>query len=116
MNKQPPCSICFFCVEVEGKQIADFCDIHELEVQGIADGTVGLHMVGQDPIANGQLTQEEIDRCQADPATSLEMVEGAEEIKARAKGPRYTPLSKRQDKPDAIAWLVRNQDRARGLQ
>lgn len=89
-------------------QIATFCEIHELEVQGIADGTVGMHMVGQDPIANGQLTQEEIDRCQADSSAQLQMVEGAEEIKARAKGPRYTPLSKRQDKPDAIAWLVRN--------
>ena len=72
------------------RQIADFCEIHELEIQGIADGTVGMHMVGQDPIANGQLTQEEIDRCQADRAAVLQMVEGAEEIKARAKGPRYT--------------------------
>lgn len=90
------------------KQIADFCEIHELEIQGIADGTVALHMVGQDPTSNGQLTQAEIERCQNDPAASLQMIEGAGDIKIRAKGPRYTPLSKRQDKPDAIAWLVRS--------
>jgi len=90
------------------KQIADFCDIHELEIQGIADGTIATHMVGQDPIANGQLTQEEIDRCQADQAASLVLMEPSIETRSRTKGPRYTPLSKRQDKPSAIAWLVRN--------
>ncbi len=90
------------------KQIGDFCDLHELEVQGIADGTIAVHMVGQDPLANGQLSQEEIDRCQDDSTASLELMETDIALKARTKGPRYTPLSKRQDKPSAIAWLVRN--------
>jgi uncharacterized protein len=88
-------------------QIADFCGIHVLEVQGIADETVATRIVGLDPVRNGQLTQEEIDRCQADPATRLKMLAGPEQVK-RTKGPRYTPVSKRQDKPDGIAWLLRN--------
>lgn len=97
-------------------QIADFCELHELEVQGIADGTVGMHIVGQDPTSSGQLTQEELDRCQADPSASL--VLSVDDVKAvpRTKGPRYTPVSKRQDKPDAIAWLVRNHPELTDLQ
>lgn len=91
------------------EQIAEFCGLHTLEVQGIADGEVAVGIVGLDPIANGQLTREEIRRCEADPAARLQLAR--QEIPmpaARAKGPRYTPVSKRQDKPDAIAWLLRH--------
>ena len=90
-------------------QIADFCGLHPLEVQGIADGEVAVGIVGLDPMANGQLTREEIERCQADPTTRLKMAK--QDIPApvpRTKGPRYTPISKRQDKPDAVAWLLRH--------
>ncbi|MCJ9427903.1 DUF1013 domain-containing protein [Kordiimonas marina] len=98
------------------KQIAEFCDLHELEVQGIADGTVGMHIVGQDPTANGQLTEEDIERCQADPKGRLVLLEDDVKALPRTKGPRYTPVSKRQDKPDAIAWLVRNHPELSDLQ
>lgn len=89
-------------------QIARFCGLHVLEVQGIADGTVGQSSVGIDPTANGQLTWEEIRRCEQDKNADLKLSEGAKPIQTRTKGPRYTPVSKRQDKPDAIAWLLRN--------
>ena len=89
------------------KQVGNFCNLHELEVQGIADGTVAVHMVGQDPTANGQLSQDEIDRCVADPAADLVINVDAVLVTPRTKGPRYTPVSRRSDKPDAIAWLVR---------
>lgn len=98
------------------EQIAAFCDLHELEVQGIADGTVGTHMVGQDPVTSGQLTQAELDRCQADPSARLELTVAAVQAQPRTKGPRYTPVSKRQDKPDAIAWLVRSHPELSDLQ
>ncbi len=98
------------------RQIADFCDLHELEVQGIADGTVGMHIVGQDPTANGQLTWDEISRCQDDASGSLKLSVDAVKALPRTKGPRYTPVSKRQDKPDAIAWLVRNHPELSDLQ
>jgi hypothetical protein len=90
-------------------QIAEFCGLHRLEVQGIADGEVAVGMVGLDPVAGGQLTQEELDRCEADPDARLQIV--VKDLPApakRAKGPRYTPVTKRGDKPDAIAWLVKN--------
>lgn len=90
------------------KQIAAFCELHELEVQGIADGTVAINMVGQDPTSHGQLTQAEIDRCAADPTATLVLDIESVQASARSKGPRYTPVSKRGDKPDAIAWLVRH--------
>ena len=88
-------------------QIARFCGLHELEVQGIADETVGQHIVGVDPTAHGQLTRDEIKRCQDDPAADLQLAASAKPMDTRTKGPRYTPVSKRQDKPDAIAWLIR---------
>ena len=92
------------------EQIAAFCDLHDLEVQAIADGEVATGMQGLDPIAGGELTQEELDRCAADPDSRMEMAKPNIPLpKARTKGARYTPLSKRQDRPDAIAWLVRNQ-------
>lgn len=91
-------------------QIGAFCDLHELEVQAIADGEVAIGIVGLDPIINGQLTKEELQRCEADPAARLEIAESdIPQPVARHKGPRYTPVSKRADKPDAIAWMVRNQ-------
>ncbi|WP_374764051.1 cell cycle transcriptional regulator TrcR [Yunchengibacter salinarum] len=98
------------------KQIADFCELHELEVQGIADGTIATNMVGQDPTTTNQLTWDEINRCQADPDARLEMVKDDVAAIKRTKGPRYTPLSKRQDKPDAIAWLVRHHPELSDLQ
>ena len=91
------------------EQIADFCGLHPLEVQGIADGEVAVGIVGQDPTANGQLSREEIERCQKDPSARLKMLKPDMPLPApRTKGPRYTPVSKRQDKPDAIAWLLRH--------
>ncbi len=93
------------------RQIGDFCELHELEVKSIADDETAVGMVGYDPIVNGQLTQEEIARCEADPAARLVVSEASEDIprpSARTKGPRYTPLARRSDKPDAIAWLVKH--------
>ncbi|UTW59712.1 DUF1013 domain-containing protein [Kordiimonas sp. SCSIO 12603] len=98
------------------KQIADLCNLHELEIQGIADGTVGINIVGQDPTVSGQLTWDEINRCQEDPKASLQIEEDDVKALPRTKGPRYTPLSKRQDKPDAIAWLVRHHPELTDLQ
>jgi uncharacterized protein len=90
------------------RQIAEFCGLHELEVHGIADGEVGQGIRGMDPIANRQLTAEEIKRCEADPTTRLKLMHNpASEGETRRRGPRYTPLSKRQDRPAAIAWLVK---------
>ncbi len=91
------------------EQIASFCGIHQLEVQAIADGDVAIGMQGLDPVANGELTQEEIDRCAADPDARLVPAKPRVEVpKARKKGARYTPVSKRQDRPDAISWLLKN--------
>lgn len=90
-------------------QIADFCGLHMLEVQAIADEEVAIGMQGMDPIVNGQVTKEEIVRCEGDPSTRLDMLKSdIPQPTARGAGPRYTPLSKRQDKPDAIAWLLRH--------
>ena len=91
------------------EQIADFCELHELEVQSIADEEVAIGIVGFDPVSNGQLTRDEIDRCAADPNARLKMaIQNIPPPALRTKGPRYTPVARRQDKPDAIAWLVRN--------
>jgi len=92
------------------QQIGAFCKLHELEVQAIADGEVAVGIVGLDPVTNGQLTREEIARCEADPTARLKAAKSdIPQPIARQKGPRYTPVSKRADKPDAIAWLLRNQ-------
>ena len=91
-------------------QVADFCGLHVLEVKGIADGDVAQGIKGLDPVVNGQLTREEIERCQADPAARLRMLTSAIKLpERRQKGQRYTPLSKRQDRPNAISWLIRYQ-------
>ena len=90
------------------KQIADFCGLHELEVNGIADGEVAQGIKGFDPIANNQLTAQEIKRCEENPRAKLQLMHNpAAEGEMKRKGPRYTPLSKRQDRPAAIAWLVK---------
>jgi len=91
------------------KQIAEFCGIHELEVQALADGDVMGGMAPLDPVLNGQVTAEEIARCEADPDARLRFVRNeVPQPQPRAKGARYTPISKRQDKPDGIAWLLKN--------
>ncbi len=90
------------------EQIADFCGLHPLEVKGIADGEVAAGIVGLDPVANGQVTRAELERCAGDPAARLKLEASAVPMpKARGKGARYTPVSKRQDRPDAIAWLLK---------
>lgn len=92
------------------EQIARFCGMHSLEIQAIADGDVGAGMMGLNPIANGQLTQEEITRCEADENAVLKRnVSDLPVSMPRSKGARYTPMAKRQDKPDAIAWLLKHQ-------
>jgi hypothetical protein len=92
------------------EQIADFCGLHPLEVKGIADGEVARDIRGADPIANGQLTREELDRAGANPAYRMvaQKSRHAELLKPTKKAPRYTPVSRRQDRPDAIAWFLRN--------
>ena len=90
------------------KQVADFCELHELEVQGIADGDVAAGVKGFDPISNNQLTQEEIDKAEKDPLYKLKLKFNAAAVgEEKRRGPRYTPLSKRQDRPAAILWLVK---------
>ena len=90
------------------KQIADFCGLHELEVQGIADGDVAQGVKGFDPIANNQLVQEEIDKAEKDPLHKLKLKFNPAAVgEEKRRGPRYTPLSKRQDRPASILWLVK---------
>lgn len=89
------------------EQIAEFCGLHILEVQAMADDLAGSKYTGRDPLHSGELTQEEIDKGQADANYSLVMQKAPVEV-TRTKGPRYTPVSKRQDKPDGIAWILRN--------
>jgi hypothetical protein len=90
------------------KQIGDFCGMHELEVQGIADGEVAQGVKGFDPVANNQLTIEEIKRGETDPTYRLRLKFNAAAVgEEKRRGPRYTPLSKRQDRPAAIYWLVK---------
>ena len=90
------------------KQIADFVGMHELEVQGIADGDVATGVKGFDPVTNNQLTQEEIDKAQASPMYKMVLkFNAAAQGEEKRRGPRYTPLSKRQDRPASILWLVK---------
>ena len=91
------------------KQIADFCKLHEVEVQGIADGEVAKGIVGYNPIISGQLTKEEIELSSADNSRSLNIIDDEVEIKnSENKIKKYVPLSKRQDKPDSALWLLKN--------
>ncbi len=92
------------------EQVADFCALHPLEVRGIADGDVARDIRGVDPITGGQLTREELDKAQADENYRMKAVVSrhAELLKTHKPAPKYTPVSRRQDRPDAIAWFVRN--------
>ena len=91
------------------KQIANFCDLHELEVKGIADGDVAKGIKAYNPILAFQLSREEIDLSSKDSNRNLNLVERAEDVQVKErKKPKYTPLSKRQDRPDAILWLCKN--------
>jgi hypothetical protein len=90
-------------------QIAAFCTLHPLEVQGIADGDVASGIMGVNPIQNGQLTKEEIEKAEADPNYRLKLSDPKVRVAAvKRKGPRYTPISRRNERPNAIKWLVRN--------
>ena len=89
-------------------QIADFCGMHPLEIQAIADGEVAQGIIGYDPVANKQTTAEDIKRCEADPTARLNVLHSALPGPKRGKGSRYTPVAKRIDRPDAIAFVLRN--------
>ncbi len=90
-------------------QIAEFCKLHPLEVKAIADGEAALTIKGLDPVSTGQLSREEIDRAQNDPNYKLHMQDSKVRVPvAKRRGPRYTPVSRRQDRPNAILWLTRN--------
>ena len=88
-------------------QIAEFCGIHILEVQAMADDMTGSKYTGRDPVRAGELALDEIEKGQADPDYVLVQSKGPDQVR-RTKGPRYTPVSKRQDKPDGVAWVLRN--------
>ncbi len=91
------------------EQISEFCGLHELEVQGIADGDVAVGMRGYDPIDNNQLTKEEIERCENDKEAKLKLITSTviDDLPPRKKDTKYTPLSLRQEKPFAILWLIK---------
>jgi hypothetical protein len=89
------------------EQISEFCGLHILEVQAMADDLAGQKYTGRDPLHSGELNQAEIDKGQANPEYRLKMQRAPISV-SRTKGPRYTPVSKRQDKPDGIAWILRN--------
>lgn len=88
------------------EQIGEFCQLHPLEVQAIADGEIIIGMVGHDPVASAQLSLDEIERCQADPSARLQLVRQTHDLKAKKKA-RYTPVALRHAKPNAIAWLLK---------
>ena len=92
------------------KQIANFCNLHELEIKGIADGDVARGIKAYNPILAGQLTREEIDECSKDVERSLKLFKKNEDVlvSQERKKTKYTPLSKRKDRPDSILWLVKN--------
>ena len=91
------------------KQIANFCKLHELEIKGIADGDVAKGIKAYNPILAGQLSRDEIDSCSKDENKSLNLTQRSEDVQVKErKKPKYTPLSKRQDRPDAILWLTKN--------
>ncbi|MDO8359796.1 MAG: DUF1013 domain-containing protein [Devosia sp.] len=91
------------------EQIAAFCALHPLEVQGVADGDVAGGIMGVNPIQNGQLTREEIEKAEGDPSYRLKVSDPKVRVAAaKRKGPRYTPISRRNERPNAIRWLLRN--------
>ena len=89
-------------------QIADFCGMHPLEIQAIADGEVAQGIVGYDPVANSQVTADNIKQCEADPNARLKLLATTLPAPKRLRGARYTPVAKRNDRPDGIAYLLRN--------
>lgn len=90
------------------KQIADFCCMHEMEVQGIADGEIGDNIEGQNPILMGQLSQDNIKICEASPTKELELLSLNIPVAAKkTKKVKYIPIAKRRDKPDAVAWIIK---------
>lgn len=90
------------------EQIGAFCGMHALEVQGIADGEVAVGIKGMDPTASGQVTMEDIKRCEDNSQEHLHLAPTARQyLKTKVKGSRYTPVSRRQDKPEALAWLLK---------
>ncbi len=92
------------------EQIADFCGLHPLEVKGIADEDVAKGIKGQDPVSSGQLTRDQIEDAEKNPKSRLKMAPPKHKMPGvkQKKAPRYTPVSKRQDKPDAVYWIIRN--------
>jgi len=91
------------------RQIAQFTALTEIEIEALANGDIGMGLVGRDPIDHRELTQDELDRCQADETALLRMARSElPAVKSRAKGPRYTPVSKRGDKPDAVAYVLKH--------
>ena len=91
------------------RQISEFCNLHEMEVQSIADGEIAFNIVGQDPILNGQLTNEMIAECEKDESKNLELIQPIIlEQNKKSKTKKYIPIAKRRDKPDAIAWLLKH--------
>ena len=113
MNDKPfmPKATAVWLVEntkISFKQIADFCNLHELEVKGIADGDVAKGIKAYNPILAGQLTREEIESCSKDSNRMLTINIKTLDIKKERKKPRYVPLSKRQDRPEAVLWLLKN--------
>ena len=91
------------------RQIAEFTNITEIEVEALANEEIGRGLVGRDPVDHGELTKEELARCEADNSKSLKLAKSdLPTVKMRSKGPRYTPVSKRGDKPDAVAFILKN--------
>ena len=91
------------------KQIAEFCNLHELEIKGIADGDVAKGIKAYNPILAGQLSRDEIEKCSQNSEKKLQILKKVDEVNIKErKKPKYTPLSKRQDRPDAILWLCKN--------
>ncbi len=93
------------------EQIGDFCGMHPLEIQGIADGEVAVGIMGQNPMDMGELLKEEIEKAEKDPSYRMIMSDKAVQhlkLNKSKKGARYTPVARRQDKPEAIAWIVKN--------
>ena len=113
MNDKPfmPKATAVWLVEntkISFKQIADFCSLHELEVKGIADGDVAKGIKAYNPILAGQLTREEIEACSKDNSRTIVLNKKILDIKSEKNKPRYIPLSKRQNRPDAVTWLLKN--------
>ncbi len=113
MNDKPfmPKATAVWLVEntkISFKQIADFCNLHELEVKGIADGDVAKGIKAYNPILAGQLTREEIEACSKDSSRTIVLNKKILDIKSEKNKPRYIPLSKRQNRPDAATWLLKN--------